>query len=351
MDDKLKAQHWLYLLFVASLPLATLLQFTLFGAEMQLSDLLYLATAVVWVIALVLGRQKLRWSWFYLPLAAYGVSVILSTITSADPTLSAVKLAGKLYLIGIAFLSFNLITTIGILRSVLKAWVLGAAIVLFVSLLGIVLFYAGLKDPAVNLVVHPISGSLPTGDYPRIEGLFLYPAVLCNFLGVTWAFALLLASTGWLRKSIFWPIAIGLFIVNAFTLTPGLGGIFLSTSYFLREKYRNRQKLMPSRAVMAAGILIAAGFLFAASVALFSYGADGTQIPLETGKIKASHRAQAWSMAFETFKQHPITGKGVGLPVAGVLFAGPSGNHLLTDAHNTYLSVLSETGIVGFFLS
>ena len=53
-------------------------------------------------------------------------------------------------------------------------------------------------------------------------------------------------------------------------------------------------------------------------------------------------------MAFDTFRQHPVFGRGLGMPVAGVVFKGPEANHLLTDAHNIYLSLLSESGIVGF---
>ncbi|MFN0278477.1 MAG: O-antigen ligase family protein [Pyrinomonadaceae bacterium] len=342
-EDKLRVEQWLYCLFVFTLPFAT--PFNFLGAPLQSSDVMFLVTAVFWFISFAARRTKLRWSWFYLCLAAYAVAVTLSTITSIDPTRSSVKLAGKFYLIAVAFLTFNIISSIGVFKRVMQAWLLGASVVLFCSLLGIVLFYSGLRDAAQNIVVHPIFGSLPTGNYPRIEGFFSYPSILCNFLGVTWMLTLALWSNGWLRERVFWLFGIALFIVDAFTLTPGLGGIFLATGYFLREKIKSNF----GRLAFGSGLGIAAAFLLAACVTLFAYDSSGTRIPLLDGEISISHRAQSWQTGFETFLQEPILGRGVGMPIANALYTDPSGNtQLLTDAHNTYISVLGETGLLGF---
>lgn len=343
MEDKLRAEQWLYLLFVFTHPFAT--PFHIFGAPLQVSDLLFLATAAVWFISVAARRTSIRWSGFYICLAAYAVAVTLSTITSVDPTRSSVKLAGKFYLIAVAFLTFNIVTSLGVLKRILQAWLIGAGVVLFCSLLGIILFYAGLRDPAQNIVVHPIFGSLPSGNYPRIEGLFSYPSVLCNFLAVTWVFALAVWSNGWLRTRWFWLFGITLLIVDAFTLTPGLGGIFLATCIFVGKKLKGGF----GRLALASGLLIATAFLFAASVTLFSYDASGTRVPLIGGEISPSHRARAWQTAFETFLENPILGPGVGMPIANAQYTDPSGNaQLLTDAHNTYISLLGETGFLGF---
>jgi O-antigen ligase len=100
---------------------------------------------------------------------------------------------------------------------------------------------------------------------------------------------------------------------------------------------------------LAIGILISAVFLFLATFTFFAYSPTGSKIPLLSGEISSSHRAQAWSTSIETFLENPIAGRGVGEPVARALFTDPSGYpQKLTDAHNTYISVLAETGIVGF---
>lgn len=349
MDNKLKAEQWLYVLFVASLPFATLPQLRFFDKTVQLSDLLFLASAAVWALTILAKREKLIWSWFYLCLAAYAFSAILSTITSVDPSQSSVKLFGKFYLIGLSFLTFNILTSTSMLKRVLQAWIFGVAIVLGFSLLGIILFYAGLKDPFQNIVVHPVFGSLPAGNYPRIEGFFSHPAMFCNYLGVTWMFALLLTSVGWLKTRSFWVLSAALFVVDLFTLTPGLGGIFLGAGYFFHGKFQKSQKPALGRLVLASGVLASSAFFFAAAFTIFVFNENGRRIPLANGEIIPSHRAVAWSGAFETFLQNPILGYGIDMPITKSEFTGPFGNrHLLTDAHNTYLSVLGETGLVGF---
>lgn len=348
MDAKPKAEHWLYVSFIASLPFATLFPLDLFGASVQFSDLIFLAAAVVWAFSVLTGRSKLRWSWFYVFLAAYAVSTLLSTVTSIDPSSSSIKLAGKFYLIAIPFLTFNLITSAKVLKRVLQGWFIGSCILLACCLAGIIFFYTGLKDPSINLVLHPIFGSLPTGNYPRIEGFFLYPAILCNFLGMTWMFALLLTSAGWLRLRSLWLFAPVLFIVDIFTVTPGLGGILLVTGIFLATKLLRARWVMLARAILSGGTAAALIFLAAASITLFSYSPNGVRMPLLSGEVLPSHRAIAWQTAFETFSQNPIFGRGIGMPVSTAIYTDPSGTtQLLADAHNTYLSVAGETGIVG----
>lgn len=347
MDEKLKIEHWLYLLFVASLPFPTLFQSKLFGVTVLLPDLLFLTAAVTSVASMLVGRELPRFGAFHICLALYAIAMILSTVTSANLPHSAAKLVGKFYLIGIAALTCYIINSVVMLQKVVAAWTTGAAVAIALSLIGILLFYLGVTDPSINLVVHPIFGSLPPGNYPRIEGFFAYPAMLCNFLGVSWMFLLLSTSLGWMRTRSALLVGSTLLIVNAFTLTPGFGGIFLSTAFFLRDKL----KASPPYATVAlgAGVVAAAAFLFVATFTLFSYDAGGTGMPLATGDVTLSHRARAWQTSLQTFSEFPIFGRGVGMPIARSEFIDPSGNRqLLTDAHNTYVSVLGETGLLGF---
>lgn len=349
MEKKTGIEHWFYLAFVASLPFPSVLQFRLFSVPVQLPDLLFLAAAAAWAAGYVAGHKTLVRSRFYVFAALYAIAVILSTIASADPARSSVKLIGKFYLIGIALLTLNSVTSIDELRRTIQAWLFGTGVTLILSLAGIVLFYAGLTDPSENPVVHPIFGSLPSGNYPRVEGFFFYPAMLCNFLGITWMFSLLLVSLNSLKARGFWLFSAVLMVVNAFTLTPGLGGIFLSTAFFPRRKIFDEGRPVVGRLVTAAGVCLAAAVFIAASITLFSYDPDGSRMPILNGAISPSHRAVAWRTGFETFLQNPILGYGVGLPVARSEYTDPRGDrHLLADAHNTYISLLGETGLVGF---
>src|SRR5437764_7147647 len=71
-------------------------------------------------------------------------------------------------------------------------------------------------------------------------------------------------------------------------------------------------------------------------------------MPLAHMQLQPSHRALAWKTAFETFRHHWLFGRGVGMDVASATYVNPSGRkETLTDAHNTYLSVAGESGLVG----
>lgn len=340
--------HWFYLLFIATIPFPTLLQFQLSTTSVQLSDLIFSITALAWVFS---GRWlKFRWTGFHTCLLLYGIAVALSTVTSIDPSTSAVKLIGKFYLIGIAFLTYDFVDSYVCLEKLAKTWLLSTAVVLLFSLTGIVLFYAGIKDPAINIVVHPIFGSLPPAHYPRIEGFFAFPAILCNFLSISWMIALLGGGLGWLRQTRLRIFGSALVTVIAFTLTPGLGGIFLATGIFLRERLKLLYPKWASFALVS-GFILALSFFLIALVTVFSYTPDGTRMPLTNGEVQPSHRVLAWRSALETFLANPYLGKGVGMPTSNAQYTDPSGNRqLLADAHSTYISVLSETGLFGFLL-
>ncbi len=347
MPTSLKSEQWLYLLFVVTLPFASLPELAGYTGNVQIADVVLLVTGVVWFVLWLARKRSIVWSPAYIFLAAYAVAVTLSAIFSIRPEQSAVKLIGKFYLIAIVFVTINIITSFDILKKVLIAWLVGSGLIILLSLAGIAAYYLGFTDPNQNPVLHPIFGSLPPGRYPRIEGFFNYPSLLCNYLSVTAAFLVLAVSLGWLSKRLAVAFGICLLVVDVFTLTPGLGGIFLAAGLSI---WTNAERVIVRRLAVSAGILVAALAFFAASVTLFSHTADGSSVPIATGEISRSHRAEAWRTSFQSFLQNPILGRGIDVPVADSRFTDPSGNRqLLTDAHNTYLSVLAETGIVGFF--
>jgi len=346
---KIRIEQWPFLLFVASLPFASVLHFRFYSYPVQIADILFLLAAAAWIAAFAIKRRSVVRSRFYIFLAAYAIAVVLSTIASANPAFSSIKLLGKFYLIGIALLSINSITSTDDLKRIVQAWLVGAGIALLLSFVGLLLFYAGFTDPSQNIVLHPIYGSLPPGNYRRIEGFFFYPSMLANFIGITWMFVLLALSSNWIKPRTVWIYAAVLFVVDLFTLTPGLGGICITTGYVVGKHLRDHGMKILGRTAIAAGILIATVFFITASITMFSFDPNGTAIPVSHGMISPSHRTVAWKTAFETFLKDPFFGRGVGMPVANSKFVDPSGNsQILTDAHNTYISLLGETGILGF---
>lgn len=56
-----------------------------------------------------------------------------------------------------------------------------------------------------------------------------------------------------------------------------------------------------------------------------------------------------WQSSLQTWKENPIVGKGVGLDVANVKYLSPSGGlQTLGDAHQMWLNVAGQTGVIGF---
>jgi hypothetical protein len=336
----------IFLLYIAVLPFASLPFINRTGSQLQLGDFVFLLCAAAWIVQ---ERSAIfRWSRFHSCLAAYAIAVTISASISEAFAFSAVKAVGKFYLIAIAILTWHFVDSLDSLRRLTLAWLAATAVVVSAGVLGTAAFYAGLRNPDVNLVLHHTFGSLPSGNYPRMEGFFEFPAILCNYLGISWMLALMAATAGWIRWRTAAIIGLPLFTVDALTLTPGLGGIFLSTGVFIYVWLKGLSKLTRI-AALAGGILIAAVSFASAAVALFRFTDGRMTIPLLAGDIFPSHRSTAWATAFETFTQHPLFGRGVGMPVSNAVVTDPAGGvHLLADAHNTYLSVLGETGVIGF---
>jgi O-antigen ligase len=87
----------------------------------------------------------------------------------------------------------------------------------------------------------------------------------------------------------------------------------------------------------AAGIAGGIVFLLAVTIS-----------PASLPTLAPSSRVLTWTGAWHTFLAHPLLGRGLGLEVADVRYLNASGSYeLLTDAHNTWLSVMAQDGVVG----
>jgi O-antigen ligase len=327
------------------LPVVEPLNIKLSGLVVQPADIIFVGAALMWVVALAGKRAKIRWSWFYLPLALYLGALVVSTLASENLRFSALKLLGEIYLLGLAVLTFNLVTSMAALRRVAAAWSTGTAITVIAGVLGILLFYAGVRDRSINIALHGY-GSLPPGNYPRIDALFLYAAMLCNYLSVSFMIAVLMRSLGWRRSYWFRLLLPGIWITAFFTLTPGLGGLALSAGLWAWLRSKETAHRRAGQLALIGGCAIALAFFISAAVKLFS--TDRQLAPVAERRLMASHRANAWRTAYETFIKHPLSGRGVGMDVAASFYVTPSGHaELLTDAHNTWLSIAGQTGFIG----
>jgi hypothetical protein len=300
----------LFRLLVLLLPVVQPLHAVVGGMVVPPVDFLFPLLAVAWL------RERPAWrrSALAWPLAAYAAALALSAAASADPGRSAIKLGGELYLMGLGVLAFQLTRTADDLRAVSRAWTAGVLLTVVVVVAGLAAWALGWRSPHENLAI-AIPGSLPPGPYPRLQALFHYPNMLCNYLNASLGPMLPLAP----------PLLVGALLVLAvFTWSPGLAGLTLTLALWRRRG-------------IPVAIVLAVGFLGAATV---------SPAGLLRGALEPSSRVLAWRDAVRSLLDEPWTGRGLGLGASDVRYLDAAGvvEHL-TDAHDVWLNVAGEAGL------
>ncbi len=339
---------WLFLLLVVSVPLVRPFNFRISEFVVPYTDIIFLSCFVFWLIAVLRGDALIRRDKLYFFLGFYALALAVSAVFSVEPARSFLKLAGELYLLSLAFLTFNLAEDRIFVKKIVAAWLVGTGVTALASIVGFALFYTGLETPVNNYFLSP-PGSLPSGNYPRIHALFYNANMMANYLNVSIMLALAAGRLGWLKRTAAKLLQIATAFAVFFTLSPGIGGILLSVGVWYSSLARLRKSHRLAIAFLGAGIAVGAIFLAASLVSPNTTNTDlefsvpGTEITLE-----ASSRLLLWREAMSTFVQYPITGKGVGTDVADLAYTTLSGQQQrLGDAHNIWLSVAAQSGLFG----
>jgi len=322
----------------------------LFGQRIVFTDFIFLIVFGLWLAALLFKQTVFRRSWFYLPLAIYLFAFVCSTVFSIDPKLSQVKLLGEIYLIGLAVLSFNLIDTVEKFKKVFQVWLTATAIAGLASLLTLILFYV---DRSNYLLFFTLShyGTLPPGNYPRIKSTFLNPNLFCHYLSISFPILLASIKLKWINSILSLILLVLLSIACVFTLSPSLGGVFLSIGLWFWLSFKESNKLNFARLSLTGGILFAILFFLLTLTNPIPTETSPfyLKIPFIEKRVDPSGRVLVWQSSLQTWKENPIVGKGVGLDVANVKYLSPSGGlQTLGDAHQMWLNVAGQTGVIGF---
>lgn len=323
--------EWVFLALVVVLPVMqpSLLQFGTF--PIPIADALFLVAMTAAGLGWLQGPRKLRVAAWPLAVLAYLAASALSAAWSIDIRSSAIKLAGTTYLCGLGWLTFQHASTPRGLRRVTTAWCLGTAITIGAAAVGVVLFYAGVTG-AANPFLYPF-GSLPPGPYPRVMALFLNANALCTYAAASAMIALSATAAGdlpaWAGRLLF----AGSVATAVLTVSPVIGGLLLALALWYAAALRPRRPLA-ARYLSVLGGLAALAFLAATTVS-------------PTGEGPSS-RVMVWNEAWQVFLQNPLLGIGLGEEVAHVHYLNASGElEYLTDAHNLWLSILAQQGLVG----
>jgi len=337
---------------VVLLPLQQWWPMRVFGFPGLVCDPLFAAAIGVRAFAWMGGRAPLRINgshgWLLVYLFAMGLACFAAwpapdsgalmrnhyPIQQPDPWTSVGKWIGIAYLAAIAVVVADFARDAWYTRELALAWIVAAAVTSVMSVIAISAFYTVPTDTWLQpLLSH--YGSLPPGNYPRIKSLFANANMLCNFLVVAVALLLVARQSSWLSLGHFRAL-LALMLVSAIaTISPGLGGLVLVLATW-------RWFVMRARAPRRAMALLVAGCV----IALLIFA--GMWLNLADPFASESVRVQIWQQAIQTLLDHPLRGVGLAKPVVGVAFTDPSGGEQwLTDAHNVWLNVGGQAGLLG----
>jgi len=332
------ARRFLYL-YIFCLPLVLPFSFRFRGLQVQFVDAVFLVSLSFWAAAIVLGKAKLQSTRLYPFLALYLGAMSISTLFSTDPQASLVKLVGVFYLAAVAVLTFNLCSESDVFRKILIAFLLGSILSGLGMVAGVIGFYLN-WDITRTLLSH--YGSLPAGNYPRVRSFFANANMACNFLNVVIAGLTASIRLGWLRPPVYLVTAVLITISALFTFSPGIGGVVLSIGMFY---WATNKTVKPGSSAFALwGSAIFALAVFGSTTIDPKYILGS----LDETQTKYSVRVQVWQNSFERAAEFPFVGRGTGTNAAAVHYAGADGHQqFLTDAHNAWLNILGQSGLIG----
>ena len=300
------------------------------------TDVLFVILGVLVAAMWARGRMRIAWSWWHTAIVAFVAANFLSAAAS-DWRLGLLKAAGAGYLGCLAILSAHYAGSPQMRRLIVLAWLAGALVTIIAAAVGVGLFLAGRHD---NPLLYGY-GSLIPARYPRVMALFVNANMLCSYLGGA-AFILLGAThSNLISRRVAKPTVVALALVAILTFSPGIGGLALAGSLWVASA----SAMPPRRAAMLRGL----GVVMAVAFFLATLPSPTMLQATSLAQFEPSSRVQTWVGASATFLAHPLLGAGPGAEVAHVTYVNASRQtEYLTDAHNTWLSVLAQTGLIGF---
>jgi hypothetical protein len=175
--------------------------------------------------------------------------------------------------------------------------------------------------------------------------------MFCHYLSISFPILLASIKLKWISAILSVILFILLSIACIFTISPSLGGIFLSGGLWLWLIFRENKNLTFARLSLIGGILFALLFFLLTLTNPIPTETSPyfLKIPFIEKRLDPSGRVLVWQSSLQTWAENPIVGKGVGTDVANVKYSSPSGGmQTLGDAHQMWFNVAGQTGIVGF---
>ena len=293
---------------------------------------------LLWGILATRRRQvEIRWNWLYLPLLGLGGLALVQRLVglSVYPYATKIELLKAGAYLLFFFLTVESFHTVEEWKSFV--WFL-VSLGFFVSLLAIVQYFT------FNGKLYWFR-VLPQGVVPF--GPFVNPNHFAGFVELISPLGLAMILTGAARRNKL-PLLILLSVVpiGALALSASRGGItsflfeFVLLTLLIRKRGERRRQLL-----MAGGLALVAGFLAAWlglgwTVERFEH--------LTRGDISRDRRVSIFRDTWQIVRDHPWTGTGLGtLEIVFPRYESYYDGRVVDHAHNDYLELLSDTGLIG----
>jgi O-antigen ligase len=336
-----------FLALTASLAIQKPSVYTFLGKEISLTDAVFPVVAVLTVISFMVRSVALNRQTFYFFAIAYVAAFVISTVASDDFTLGAVKTASTVYLVLIAVAGTIIIDSERRLSLTILTFLIASLVPVCIGIFTVLLFYLSPGSWLLPYLTYHY-GAVPVGNYPRLSSTFVSASMFCNFLNVALMFTLLAWRKNWLKRQILLPVIVAIGTCAIFTISAGLGALFLALGFWFW--FENKGKTF-GQLLLIIGLGICCLSLISSFIALQPYASAPYSFNVWGMEFYPSSRLLVWSEAWTTFRDNFIFGNGPGNRSAAVLFQNTEGGYsLLTDAHNSFLSIAAQTGIIGLTL-
>jgi O-antigen ligase len=331
--------YWLTIAFVFTVPWENAIQLGELG---RVSKPLGLATAVVWAGSVVLRRRLREPDAFQ---KAYFLFVVWSGLTfywSIDTGATASTFLTYAQLLVLLFIIWDLCDSERAIETALQAYVLGAYITSF----SIVLEF--LSAPEAKFPEHERLKGLGT----EVDGIALIIAIAVPAAWYLAAGPTRLRSSPGRRLLNFVYVPVGLFAV-VLTGTRGATLALVPAAIFVFWSLRRASPSLRLAALgtLAAAVLVLVVYAPRGPITRIETAATATELGSEDSAL--SGRWGIWVESSRAFLDRPILGAGLDAHRAAVSSGLNEVRTFTTSekkAHNTYISVAVETGIVGLLI-
>jgi len=261
------AVEWAFLVLVFSLGFMRP-NVVLLGSTATATDFVFVGCCVLFAIALVTRQASFRFDRLYIWLGLYVLALILAAAFSIDTASSFRRLPAEIYVIALAVLTINIVRGERMLMRTMAVWLVAGSIAGAVSVLNAASFYLGWPNELTAFALH-CYGTLPPGNYPRIQGTFEYPSMLCNYLTVALMILVSFRYLGRIGGRMFGLLLAILSIAIFFTLTPGIGAVLAAVALWVYLMSRASGQILTAHLAIIGIVGSIAALILVSSVTAF----------------------------------------------------------------------------------